>query len=62
MAESQLSLTASERECLIGLLERQLKETRIEEHRTRAPTYREQVVRQEELIVELLRKLGQPVQ
>jgi hypothetical protein len=42
-------------------MERTLKEMRVEEHRTRAPTYREHVVQQEELIAGLLRKLGQPV-
>ena len=61
MAETQLSLSAEERNCLMSLLEKQLKETRVEEHRTRAPTYREHVVQQEEMIVGLLRKLGHPV-
>ena len=60
MAETQLILSTSEQECLVSLLEKALKETRVEEHRTRAPTYREHVVQQEELIVGLLRKLGQP--
>jgi hypothetical protein len=60
MAELQLSVTPPERECLVGILERALKETRVEEHRTRAPTYREHVVDQEHLITSLLGKLGQP--
>lgn len=59
MAELQLTLTSPERECLVGILERVLKETRIEEHRTRAPAYREHVVDQEKLIAALLSKLGQ---
>lgn len=60
MSDVQLSLTKPERECLVGILERVLKETRIEEHRTRAPTYREHVVDQEQLISSVLTKLGQP--
>jgi hypothetical protein len=44
----------------VGLLENTLKETRVEEHRTRTPSYREHILRQEDLIVSLLRKLGQP--
>ena len=60
MAELQLTLTPAERECLVGILERTLKETRVEEHRTRAPTYREHVVEQEHMIASLLSKLGQP--
>ena len=39
-----------------------LKDTRIEEHRTRTPSYREFVLRQEDMIVAILRKLGRPPQ
>ena len=60
MNELQLTLTAPEREYLVGLLEETVKETRIEEHRTRTPTYREHVVHQKELIIGLLKKLGHP--
>ena len=60
MAESQLTLTAQERDCLVSLLTKELKETRVEEHRTRKPTYREHVVEQEHLIEGLLKKLEQP--
>lgn len=60
MADSQLTLTAEERTFLVGLLETAQKDTRIEEHRTRAPTYREHVTHQGELIAGLLSKLGQP--
>ncbi|HXG10907.1 MAG TPA: hypothetical protein VNK04_14200 [Gemmataceae bacterium] len=60
MAEFQLSLTAEERDYLVELLELTLKETRIEEHRTRTPSYRQHVLRQEDLIVSLLSKLGKP--
>jgi hypothetical protein len=60
MAESQLALTAEEHEYLVGLLEAVLKETRVEEHRTRTLSYREHVVHKENLIVALLNKLGKP--
>jgi len=60
-AERQFTLTSAERDCLVGILERALKETRIEEHRTRAPAYREHVVDQDRIITALLAKLGQPV-
>jgi len=60
MAESQLSLTAEERTFLAGLLETAQKETRIEEHRTRAPSYREHVIHQGDLIAALLGKLNEP--
>ena len=60
MAEVQLTLSAEERDYLVNLLENTLKETRVEEHRTRKPSYRQHVLHQEELITSLLRKLGQP--
>jgi hypothetical protein len=60
MAELQLTLTAEEREYLVGLLEEVLKETRIEEHRTRTPNYRKFVLNQEDKVVQLLSKLGRP--
>jgi hypothetical protein len=60
MAEVNLALTGEEREFLVGLLETVLKDKRVEEHRTRAPSYREHVLREERLIDALLAKLGQP--
>jgi hypothetical protein len=60
MAESQLTLTDEERAFLTGLLELTLKDTRIEEHRTRTPSYREHILHREEVIAGLLRKLGRP--
>jgi hypothetical protein len=60
MAEFQLTLTDDERQCLLDLLERTLKDARVEEHRTRAPLYRELVVRDEALMQGLLAKLQQP--
>jgi hypothetical protein len=58
MTELQLTLTAGERQYLVDLLERVQKETRVEEHRTRTPSYRANVLHQEELIAGLLNKLG----
>jgi hypothetical protein len=60
MAEFQLTLAAEERQFLVELLERSLKETRVEEHRTRKPTYREFVLHQEDLLQSLLNKLASP--
>jgi hypothetical protein len=57
MAACQISLTAEERAYLVSLLETAQKETRIEEHRTRAPSYREHVVHQGDVIAGLLSKL-----
>jgi hypothetical protein len=60
MAESQLTLSAEEREYLANLLETVLKEKRVEEHRTRTLTYRQYVVHEEDVINSLLSKLGRP--
>ena len=59
MTETTMKLTADERVFLLELLERTLKETRIEEHRTRTPTYREFVLKQEGMIASIMGKLGQ---
>lgn len=58
MPESQITLTPEERDFLIVHLEQVLKDIRIEEHRTRAPTYREHILQQEAQIESLLKKLG----
>ena len=60
MTDTQLTLTAQEREQLVELLQTVLKETKIEEHRTRTPSFREVVLQKEQVIVSLLRKLGMP--
>jgi hypothetical protein len=60
MAELQLAVTTEERDYLLDLLEMVLKETRVEEHRTRTPSYREHVIHREELILSLLGKLKKP--
>ena len=61
MEESQITLSEEERACLVEVLQSALKNRRVEEHRTRAPTYREQILEQENLIENMLAKLGQPV-
>ena len=61
MEESQITLSGEERACLVEVLQSALKNRRVEEHRTRAPTYREQILEQENLIENMLAKLGQPV-
>ena len=61
MSELQMTLTNEERDYLVHLLERTLHDTRIEEHRTRTPTYREHILQDENIIAALLGKLGQPV-
>ncbi|MCI0463294.1 MAG: hypothetical protein L0Z62_40625 [Gemmataceae bacterium] len=58
MAELQVTLTTEEQAFLVELLERCLKDARVEEHRTRTPSYREHVLHQEELMAALLSKLG----
>ena len=60
MADVQLSLTAGERKFLAELLARVLKDVEVEEHRTKTLSFREIVLREENLIKTLLSKLGQP--
>lgn len=57
MSEIELSLSGTERDCVIDVLESALKEMRVEEHRTRAPKYREHLLERENMIVEVLYKL-----
>jgi hypothetical protein len=59
MAEINLTLTAEEHQYLVNLLREVLKAARIEEHRTRTPLFRANVLNQETTIVSLLNKLGQ---
>ena len=61
MVDTPLVLTAEERSYLVQLLETALKNHRVEEHRTRTPTYREQILQEEKLLEQLLTKLGQPL-
>jgi hypothetical protein len=62
MSELQLTVTDEERRCLADVLKRVLKEERIEEHRTRSPSYRQGVIREETLVANLLKKLGEPAE
>jgi hypothetical protein len=58
MADTQVTITAEEQEYLRQVLEWALKETKIEEHRTRTPSFREHIVHREEVINSLLKKIG----
>lgn len=58
MRDSSLTFTEEERAFLATLLENALKEARVEEHRTRTLSYREHLLHNEDLIAELLKKLG----
>ncbi len=60
MGEIQLTLTAEESQFLAGLLEVALRDVRIEEHRTRTPTFREHILDREAMMARLLAKLGKP--
>jgi hypothetical protein len=57
MTELQVTLTAEERQYLLDLLKTTLNEMRVEEHRTRTPTYREHVIRREAIAESLVNKL-----
>ena len=57
MGDLQFTLSDAERQFLINHLEAVLKERYVEEHRTRTPSYREEILRQEALIQQLLTKL-----
>ncbi len=59
MAESTLTLTSEERQFLAELLELVLKDTQVEEHRTRTPSYRDHILQREGLIASLLGKIRQ---
>ena len=60
MTEHYLTLTDEESAFLKGLLEAALKDTLVEEHRTRTLSYREHIVHKEDLIKGVLNKLRQP--
>lgn len=59
MPAHKIMLTSEERQSLEGLLQRVLNETRVEEHRTRTPSYREHVIQEEHLLQSVLSKLRQ---
>ncbi len=58
MAEASVNLTEEERKFLVELLDIALKDTLVEEHRTRTLTYRDHILHRENLISSLLHKLG----
>lgn len=58
MPELSLTLSEEERKFLVGLLEMVMKDTQLEEHRTRVLSYREHILHREHLIEDLLGKLG----
>jgi hypothetical protein len=58
MTELSLTLSEEERRFLVGLLDVVRKDTLLEEHRTRTPSYREHILHREQLIDNLLHKLG----
>jgi len=60
MGDLQFTVTDTERQFLVNLLETALKERYVEEHRTRTPSYREDILRQEAVIQQLLTKLRPP--
>ncbi|MFO0968676.1 MAG: hypothetical protein U0793_24225 [Gemmataceae bacterium] len=60
MNEQPVNLNSDERRYLRELLEATLKETRVEEHRTKTPSYREHIVHDRQVIQGLLAKLGEP--
>jgi hypothetical protein len=60
MADVQVALSDEERQYLVNYLEATLKETLVEEHRTRTPSYRQDVIHREDIIRSLLQKLRRP--
>jgi hypothetical protein len=60
MPDTTLTLSADETTFLAEFLQAVLHDTRIEEHRTRTPSYRDHIVKREHMVEGLLKKLGQP--
>jgi len=59
MNDPSVTLTSAEREFLAELLKIALKDARVEEHRTRTPSYREHILERESMIAGVLQKLGE---
>ena len=57
MAETNLLLNDEEKELLVTLLEREIAQRLIEEHRTRTPSYREYIEHDEAILQRMLAKL-----
>ena len=58
MTETQLLLNAEEKELLVKLLEREVSQRLVEEHRTRTPAYREHILHDEAVLQRVLEKLS----
>lgn len=59
MKVNTLAFTKEETEVLLSILEQTLREMRVEEHRTRTPSYREIVLNREHLVESIVSKLQQ---
>ena len=59
MTETQLLLNAEEKELLMKLLEREVSQRLVEEHRTRTPAYREHILHDETVLRGVLTKLNE---
>ena len=59
MTETQLMLNAEEKDLLVKLLEREVSERLVEEHRTRTPAYREHILHDEAVLRGTLTKLSE---
>jgi hypothetical protein len=57
IASAPLLLSEPERQELLRLVQHELEGTRVEVHRMHTPDYREHVLRQEGILLDLLRKL-----
>lgn len=60
MNDFHMTLSEEERRLLGAILRQVLKEKRVEEHRTRTPSFRELVMAEEETIERVLVKLNEP--
>ena len=58
MADIQMNLTPDEHELLAEILNHELKQKRVEEHRTDSTDYKRMVARKAELVEGMLNKLG----
>jgi hypothetical protein len=61
MGEIEVSFTGPERELLVALLERELRDTRVEERRTDSPEFQSEVKQEEVLLRRMLEKLRSTV-
>jgi DNA-directed RNA polymerase beta' subunit len=60
MSQVNLTVTTEERDYLQRVLQKALEEVRVEVHRTHTPDFRQQVLKEEELIRGLLAKVKTP--